>query len=248
MYLLLDANVTAGYYLPRSLNSKKAQERIEIIIDSIRSGATKNFLYIPNFCIAEVFSVFMKHSFGTWNKHVKSTIDSRVYKSLVEQFQQDIHNGKFMYHFELNRYHILGINLVAPIDHFYQIKKKVTNKRGKITKQKVVPASTFDHLIISMGINLAHIHGPDNVCIISSDDRLTRIISKCKSKISPQTVKKLKLKIAEDVTGKPFGPNIFPKYLNLKNATQSELASVLGQWPLPIGALPKVYRWTKSIK
>jgi len=169
MFLLLDSNVTAGYYLPRSLNSKKARERIEIIFNSIRSKKNEHFLYIPNFCVAEVFSVFMKHSFGHWNRHLKKgTIDSRVYKSLVKQFRDDIHNGKFIYHLELNRYHILGIDLVAPIDHYYKISKK----------RSISPMGTFDHLIISMGIHLSHIHGSKNVCIVSADDRLTNILSR----------------------------------------------------------------------
>src|SRR5690625_5821185 len=77
MYLLLDANVTAGYYLPRSLNSKKAKDRIANIFDSARSGRSDFFFYLPNFCVAEVFSVFMKHSFGAWNSHVKKKGDRK---------------------------------------------------------------------------------------------------------------------------------------------------------------------------
>jgi hypothetical protein len=67
VYLLLDANVTAGYYLPRSLDSRRARGRIRVIFDSTRSHASPPVLYIPNFCIAEVFSVFAKHAFGKWN-------------------------------------------------------------------------------------------------------------------------------------------------------------------------------------
>lgn len=237
MWFLLDANVTAGYYLPRSLNSKTAAKRIESIIDSVRSGVRNDFFYIPNICIAEVFSVFMKHCFGEWNKHLKKkgTIDSRVYERLVRQFQADIHNGHFLYHYELNRYHVLGINLVAPIDHYFKI------SRGQ--KKNVIPMGTFDHLIISMGMHLAHIHGPENVCILSADDRLTDILKKCKSGIKKSTVKKLKLNIAEEVTGRAFGPTLFPKHLNLKTATKKELVAVLNDWPLPSGKTPKVYRW-----
>jgi hypothetical protein len=220
MFLLLDSNITAGYYLPRSLNSIKARERIEIIFKSIRSGGSDHFLYIPNFCIAEVFSVFMKHAFGTWNPHVgkKRTIDKRIYESLVKQFHKDIHNGKFIYHLELNRYHILGINLVAPIDHYYRI---------------------------SRGIALSHIHGRDNVCIISSDDRLTAILAKCKATIPDRTVKRLKLDIAKEVTGKPFSSDLFPRYLNLKTARKVELENIFGIWPLEVGVVPEHYRWIK---
>ncbi len=238
MYLLLDANVTAGYYLPRSLWSKRARLRIENILQSVRSKATEHFLYIPNICIAEVFSVFIKHAFGAWNPHLKGgTIDKRVYESLVQQFQKDIHNGRFMYHLEVNRYHVLGINLVAPIDHHYRV------SRGN--KKNVRPMGTFDHLIISMGINLAHIHGRENVCVISADDRLTNILAKCKSTIPSETVSKLKLSIAQGVTGKPFGPEIFPKHVNLKTARDKDLQDLFGEWPLPVAKVPRHYRWTR---
>lgn len=63
-YVLLDANVAAGYYLPRSLRSVRARSRIESIIDASRSETGDLFLYIPNFCIAEVFGTFMKYAFG----------------------------------------------------------------------------------------------------------------------------------------------------------------------------------------
>lgn len=241
MYLLLDANVVAGYYLPRSLQSRKARERARIIIDSVRSGATNHFLYIANFCVAEVFSVFAKYAFGTWNRHVKKaggTIDKRVYLSLRTQFAKDIHNGALFYHYELSRYHVLGIDLVAPIDHYFQI------SRGKGRNHK--PAGTFDHLLISMGIHLAHIHGAENVCLVSTDDRLTSILSRCRNGVSAKTIKRLKLNVAEQVTGKPFSGAIFPRFLNLKSATHTELCSVFGVWPLPIKAHTAAYRWSKA--
>ena len=71
-YLLLDANIPASYYLPRSTKSENTKQRAEVLFDSTRSGETEFFFYLPNFCVAEVFSVFMKYSFGHWNKHVKT--------------------------------------------------------------------------------------------------------------------------------------------------------------------------------
>lgn len=239
-YLLLDANVVAGYYLPRSLSSGRARQRIENILDSIRSGGSEYFLYIPNFCIAETFSVFMKHGFGKWNSHVARAggkIDRRVYERLVNQFQKDIHNGHFINQYELSRYHVLGINLVAPVDHHFQI------SRGK--KKYHRPMSTLDHLIVSMGIQLAHVHGAENVVIVTADSRLTDVLEKCKSGLKASVVKKLKLHIAERVTGRPFSPNLYPRHLNLKDASKDNLISALGSWPLPVGKLPRAYRWTR---
>jgi hypothetical protein len=238
MYLLLDSNVTAAFYLPRSTKLAKIASRIGTIFSSVRSGATKHFFYLPNFCVAEVFSVFMKHTFGAWNRHVKKagSVDKRVYRSLCTQFQRDIHNGKFIYHYELSRYHVLGMNLVAPVDHYFQISRKNKN---------VTPMGTFDHLIISMGIHLAHLHGNDKVAIISSDRRLTDILAKCKTSIPAATVRRLKLDQAEEITGRAFQPSIFPKHVNLATATKAELVAVFGEWPLPVAKLPKVYRWLK---
>lgn len=246
MYILLDTNLTAGYYLPRSLHSKKAANRIEILFDSVRTGKSDHFFYLPNFYVAEVFSVFMKHTFGVWNRHLKKkgTIDTRVYNSIVKQFQGDIHNGNFIYHYELSRYHVLAINLVAPIDHYFQLSKSKTNKKGKKTSN-VIPMGTFDHLIIAMGIHLAHVHGRENVCIISTDDRLTNILNKCKSNIPSATIRKLKLDNAEEITGKKFSPDIFPLHLNFKTATIKEMKDVFGDWELPVGKVKDVYRWTK---
>lgn len=250
LYLLLDSNVTAGYYLPRSLGSKRARVRIQNIFDSVRSGQSPHFLYIPNFCVAEVFSVFAKYSFGAWNRHVPSTIDTRVYKSLVEQFRADIHNGRFLYHYELARYHILGIDLVAPVDHYYRFSrsKKKGGASPVATRRKkggVAPMATLDHLIISMGIHLARIHGSDRVGILTADDRLTNILGRCRKGIDRSTIKKLKLDLAAQTTGMAFGPDIFPKFANLKASTNAELRDLFGAWPLPVGPVPKVYRWLK---
>lgn len=238
-YILLDANVVAGYYLPRSLDSVRARGRIENILDSVRTGESDCFLYIPNFCIAETFSVFMKHGFGKWNRHVKKAggkIDRRVYERLVNQFQGDIHNGRFINQYELSRYHVLGINLVAPIDHHFQISRGKKNHR---------PMGTFDHLIISMGIQLAHVHGPENVVIVTADSRLTDVLDKCRTGLTPSVIRKLKLHIAERVTGRPFDRSRYPQYANLKDASKAELKAVFGSWPLAVGKVPPVYRWTR---
>jgi len=242
MYFLLDANIVAGYYLPRSLNGKKAATRIEYILNHIRSSGV-HFLYIPNFCIAETISVFVKHSFGSWNRQVKKQVkggrvlDKRVYEKLVRSFANDIHNGRFIYHYELNRYHILGINLVAPIDHYYKISRGNSNNAR--------PAGTFDHLIISMGIHLAHIHGRENVCILTADRRLCQILDKCKSNIGAGTIDKLKLKIAEDVCGKPFSAELFPDHLDLERCKDKDLKRVFGEWPVKYCKkdVRNIYRW-----
>ncbi len=251
MYILLDANVTAAYYLARSSKSANVRKRSEIMFNSVRSGASDHFFYLPNFCVAEIFSVFMKYCFGDWNTHVKKTkgtIDSRHYRKIVAQFSADIHNGKFIYHYELSRYHVLAINLVAPVDHYFQIsrgrRRGSGRKAGTIAKKNVNPMGTFDHLIIAMGLHLVRIHGRENVLIVSADDRLTKVLSKCKTKIPSATIRKLKLDSAQKLTGIPFSPESFPNHVNFTSATNKELKVAFGCWPLPPGKVPKVGRYT----
>ena len=241
-YLLLDANVTAAYYLPKSISSTKVRDRIEVIFNSIRSGASDHFLYIPNFVIAEVFNVFMKYSFGGWNVHVKKPLDTRIYNSLVKQFQTDIHNGKFITQYELNRYHILGVNLVAPVDHSRQITRPKTVK-GK--KRTPFPMGTFDQLIVSMSVQLGKLHGVDNVAIITADKRLSEVVRVCRGGLKAATIKKLKLDSAEETTGFKFSPSIFPTCLHLTHANKSDLKEFFDEWPLREGTVPKHYRYTK---
>jgi hypothetical protein len=227
IYCLFDASVIVPYFIPRAHDNPKVHERAVSIIESVRSGSTKHFFYIPNFCIAEVFSTFAKHTYGAWNRQVRQRgrIDRRVYQSLRGQFQKDIHNAALFYHYELSRYHVLAINLVAPVDHRFKL------SRG--TGNKPCPAGTFDQLIVAMGIHLAKIHGAGNVVIITADQRLSKLIQKCRSNISSSARRSMQLDEAEKLVGIPFKKDSFPSVLNFDKAKDKALASIFGQWPLP---------------
>lgn len=237
VYVLFDTNLVLGYYLPRALDFRTARSRVRTLVDSVRSGQSNHFFYLPNFCIAEVFSSFAKYSFGQYNRHVArngGTIDTRVYQSLCGQFRRDIHNGRLFYQLELNRYHVLAIDLVAPIDHYFKIRR--TNRWSN-------PAGTFDQLIVGMAIHLAHVHGQDNVVLVTADSRLTDLVQKCRQDISEQTIERLKLQDASDVAGKDFGPDIFPEALHLGRCRDVDLGRLLGEWPLPVGHVGGVYKY-----
>lgn len=236
-FILVDANVVAAYYLPRSLKNKAALEYIDNIFEFIRQNPNDYMIYIPNFCIAEVVSVFIKHTFAKWN--VKETINTKVYNSLINSFQNDIHNAQFMYHLELDRYHVLGINLVAPIDHYFQISRTSKEKR------RYNPAGTFDQLIISMGVQLAKIHGRENVCILTADYRLAKIVEKCRSNIRATTLEKMKISIAEKVCSVKFSKELFPNYINLgrKKILENEITDFFGSFPLKVKRKKSVYKW-----
>lgn len=236
MYCLFDANVIAAYYCTKTTRSAKVISRARTIIESVRSKASSHFLYIPNFCIAEVFSVFMKYAYSTWNSHVKSRkLDRRVYGKVRTQFQEDIHNARLFYHYELSRYHVLAVNLVAPVDHHYRMKRRRrASKKKKASTKPVQPSGTLDQLLIAMGVHLVKIHGPNNVVVVTADERLAMVIEKCRSQIKYDVKQKLGLVEASNFTGIPFQPDSFPIVLNLQKASDTQLRNVFGQWPLPI--------------
>jgi hypothetical protein len=229
VYCLFDTSVIAAYYLPRSHKNPKVSELATKIIESVRSGGSKNFLYIPNFCIAEVFSTFCKYTYGSWNRQVKGApIDSRVHESLRDQFSRDLHNGTVFYHYELTRYHVLGINMVAAIDHYYTL--------GHIGKHPRKPAGTFDQLIVSMALQLVKIHGTNNVVLITADHRLAKLVARCRKMIPDTPRKKLRIKWIEEFVGIDFKPENFPLILNLNKENEISLKHVFGIWPHPVAS------------
>ena len=226
-YCLFDTSVLVPYFLPHSHKEAKVYERAVAIIESVRSRQSDHFFYIPNFCIAEVFSTFAKHAYGDWNKQVKSgTIDGRIHASLRKQFQSDIHNAALFYHYELSRYHVLTVNLVAPVDHYFKL--------GRGEGRRIVPSGAFDQLIAAMGIHLTKIHGAGNVVVITADNRLAKLINKCRSTISPSARKTMKIADAERFVGIPFVADSFPLVLDLATAKDRDLQAVFGEWPLPV--------------
>lgn len=93
-----------------------------------------------------------------------------------------------------------------------------------------------------MGIHLAHIHGQENVRILSCDNRLVKLVNKCRQPIPAETIKKLKLDRAEDIAGKKFSAQLFPKALHLGTCGIEELKEAFGKWPLDLNNHKKAYR------
>ena len=78
--------------------------------------------------------------------------------------------------------------------------------------------------------------------MLTADDRIADIVERYRKPIRPSTIRRLKLDLAEEITGRSFGPGLFPQCLNLKAATRTELERVFGEWPLPVKGTVDVYR------
>lgn len=233
-FVLLDANLVVGYYLPESLSSVSARPHIKNIIDAVRNGGVPEiFLYIPDPCIPEVFAVFAKYFFATWDRQVKKNLSKKLkkadYEAMLSKFQKDLHNGKLLNQVELNPYHILATHLISPVDANYEYYRNRHNQKVKRNKKMM---GATDHTIIAMGINLSRIHGRGNFTVLTADHRLADILTRAIS-VRRNKAEKLGLLETAKELGLEYGKDIYPHVINLAKTTRKELRGFFGMWPLP---------------
>ena len=181
---------------------------------------------MPNFCIAEVFAVFEKYRWGrTWNKQVNAarTLTPKQFNSSRTAFRAAIHNGAQILQVDLNRYHILAVDLVSPVNNAYKIKRD----RGK--RKNVSPAKTYDMLIVAMGIWLKHQFGDADFTVVTGDERLAAVVERAKSVKLGSSIKKHLADVAK-ILGLAYSPNLYPTVLNLTQASKADLAARFTNW------------------
>jgi hypothetical protein len=151
-YFLLDASAYCRF-TDDMLKARPEHNILNKFIDGC-------FYYIPQFCIAEVFNTYAR-----WHYAEKKISESR-YKELCEIFKILIRNRRVLYPYDLQRYHNLNCDYIFKIEHT----TPHLEQEAKL--------SSFDILIIAMGIELQRIHGNENTTILSCDKRIVKIAGK----------------------------------------------------------------------
>lgn len=150
-YYLIDASAFV-YAVENEGNTK-----IDFFMEK---AGNKAFLYIPQFCIAEVLNTYARFFFKD------KKIGSDTYTKWRGAFLKAVHNRRIFYVYDLHRYHNLNADAIYKIEH----KIALGPKEG--------PLSAFDILIIAMGMELKRIHIADEVIILTRDGRLLKIANK----------------------------------------------------------------------
>jgi hypothetical protein len=163
IYYLLDTSALRYLYVPQG----DITERLDHILE--QRALDEAFLFIPNFCVAEMFNTLARLHFRD------KELNESEYRYCKDAFSRDIHNGMLFYHYELNRYHVLDVDHVIPFEHLFQPSYK--------GKERIL--STFDVLIVTMGMELARITG--GKCHIMTCDRRIAQIAKVLSNLSRST-------------------------------------------------------------
>ncbi len=230
-YVLIDSSVLLGYYVKEAATNPDAAHRARMILDAVRNHHLDAHLYIPNIVVAEVFCQLARLCYSAWDKRVsnkfagtKKTLDTRRYKSACEKFRADIHNGALLYQYELNRYHILALDLIAPVDKHRKFYRKDKNVKSM---------GASDLLIGSMAMHLARVHGRENVLLLSNDRRMSAIFGVAAPKLNSNTAVSLGLYSSSRKLG--FGewcPEIYPQVLDLARCKEADLVKHFSVWPL----------------
>jgi hypothetical protein len=232
-YLLLDANVLAGYYAHQTFNpsAMPAADRIANIVDSVRNGCAPHLrLLTPEICVAEAQTVLSKHANPTWKGKKKGdhkqAIHGKTYKKIRETLALDLHGGRLIESIPLQRYHVLAKHLITPVDHSTPILKQDgghTNELGGT-----------DQLICGTAIWLHRFLGPGRLAVLTVDYRLWKVLNKA-AKVKQDRAKKLgMIEVAEEKIGCGWTEDIYPQAVHLAKATDNQLRKLLGAWPLPV--------------
>ena len=233
-FLLLDANIVAGYYLPEALSVVTARPRITDIIEAVRNGAAPEmFLYIPRLCVPEVLVVFAKYFLARWDKTVQKSLPRRLtksrYQKILQRFHNDLESERLLNQVEVTPYHIAATRLITPVDAYYKYYRRRNKKRARRHKKMMGAA---DHTIIGMGIALSRIHGRDHFSILTADRRLADILTRATG-VKRTTAEKLGLIETAEKLGLEYHRDLYPRVMNLGTATKPELRGFFGAWPLP---------------
>lgn len=193
-FYLLDASAAINHYI----TNPKVTPQLDLIIE--QHGLKSAFLYVPQFCICELFNTLSKLHYRKketypqeyQEKYLKDykPLSPEDFTKLCKNFQEDVRFGKLFYNYELNRYHTFNADHVMKLEH----QTNLIRTNLKTSEEEPWLLSSFDILIIAMGIELAKIHGEGRTYILTCDRRIKVISDELKTAyLNPALKKKYNL-------------------------------------------------------
>ena len=179
IYYLLDASALVLKYTP---NPDKYVQRAKAVMEAIEAQRKEKevFLFLPNFCVVEAFNTLAKWFWREKRFHAKGQYEDAC-KALERDVKRldELGDKRRFYAYDLHRYHVLNCNKVFETEHTTDLEPD-----SKYPGRFKSPLSTFDVLIIAMGMELKKVHAGQSVYIATGDKRLALIAEEL-SKKSP---------------------------------------------------------------
>lgn len=197
---LLDTCAFVNYFRKQP-DYPDIEDKLNHIIE--QKGLGKATIFMPNFCIAEVFNTFARLRYRDNRIH-----NDTEYETVKNAFRHHIRRGALIAEYPLHIYHIYNTDYIIPFEHQWDT--------GIDQDRRM---STFDILIIGMGMELVRHFGDENVRIITCDGRIEMICSKLR-------------KFVTDTIRERYGipkNTIYPMAINLNIAKVEQLPAVEGQ-------------------
>ena len=173
IYYLLDASALV---LKHSPDPDDSVERAKKVMNAIEAQRKENeaVLFLPNFCVVEAFNTLAK-----WFWREKRFRTKEQYEAACKALERDVKrvdefdDQRRFYAYDLHRYHVLNCNKVFEVEHTTGLEPD-----PKYPGRFKSPLSTFDILIIAMGMELMKTHAGQEIRIVTCDRRLVRIAEK----------------------------------------------------------------------
>lgn len=235
-HLLFDSSVVLPYYVPEATRNKECVDRIKVVLESVRNHRINAICYLPNICVAEVITNMDRQAYSNWDVQINKqyggtgkTLHTGRYRAARKRFFRDIHNGALFYQYELNRYHILALDLIAPVDKYRKFYRK--------GDQRSMGSSDF--LVGAMAIHLKKLHGDNRFALLTADRRMDAIFASACPNINKNTAANLGLvKKAKELGFEEWSSDLYPRVIDLQRCNDNLLVEFFGVWPLKMRKLP----------
>lgn len=169
-YFLLDASALVAYYAKDEPGPVKGRVRYLFAAQADEQA----FLYVPNFCVAEILGAFAKKCWGE-EKFGSGVEADNAFEEYKKAILDDIIDSKILYSYELSRRHIKGC------DKIYRLARTISFRKGD-------SPSAFDILVVSMAFDLCRIHGDDNFRLIAAERPIHDICSAGRAAGFPKSI------------------------------------------------------------
>jgi len=204
---LFDTSAVVHNYVEGDKSIRKA---VKHILEQ-KTLHKKASLFIPNICIAEVFNALARRRFNP--KGDDQPLDHETYKRHLGKFRKHIHWGRTLYPYDVNRYHIVGVDNIIPVEHTLARE----HRRDHL--------SAFDILVIAMACELAYIGKREDTFLVTCDKRMKQVVDEMR-----------KPRASDGTVPGPLGELdkdrwIPPVCLDLRKLEAGELKHVQGQHP-----------------
>lgn len=203
---LFDASAAVELYAPRTSKTEKAAR---FIVEQKKTHKQAT-LYIPNFCVVEVFNTLARRHFKDGALH------RAQYESSLKRFRDDVHWARTLYSYDLNCYHVIGADEIIPIEHHVASE----HERDHL--------STFDILIIAMACELAYLGRAEDTFLVTCDRRILKVVDQFKGMDLKKREEWKVHGILDDRSIKRWVP---PNVLYLPGLKSGNLRAVPGQKP-----------------